>query len=152
MTSQQNAFNARRPEWSTRHLRLELDAADRSADGVWWPHSRDLVAELAGLFSVLQPAFGPVRRVIYHLDEWSTTPEELKSGGRLVRLEGYRHRPVRTLEIVGGGTTLTLRLLTPVADAATSPGWQHRGSEGRADPTVDAWLRARRRTAPRRGR
>lgn len=151
MTSQQKAFNAR-PEWSARRLRLELDAADRCADGVWWPHSRDLVAELAHLFSALQPGFGPVRRVVYHLDEWSPTPAELESGGRLVRLHGYRHRPVRTLEIVGSGTSLTLRLITPVGDTVTGPGRQPWESEGGADPDVAAWLRARRRPSARRGR
>jgi hypothetical protein len=152
MTSRTNAFNARRPEWSTRHLRLDLDAADRGADGVWWPHSRDLVAELAGLFSVLQPGFGPVHRVIYHFDEWSAAPGEMESGGRRIRLDGYRHRPVRTLGIVGTDTALTLRLITPVADAATNGG-RHRGdSEDDASHDIDAWLRARRRTAPRQGR
>ncbi|WP_156426082.1 DUF5994 family protein [Nocardia jinanensis] len=152
ITPQPNAFDARRRESSTRRLRLELDAADEKADGVWWPYSRDLVAELAGLFTVLQPGFGHVRRVIYHLDEWSTTPGELESAGRRIRLDGYRHRPARTLDIAGAGTTLTLRLITPAADADMSAVRQRWDSEGGAGPDIEAWLRARRRSAPRRGR
>ncbi|MEV3961604.1 DUF5994 family protein [Nocardia sp. NPDC050193] len=149
MTSQPNAFDARRQEWSTRRVRLELGAADEMADGVWWPYSRDLVTELAGLFAALQPGFGPVRRVIYHLDEWSTAPGELESGGRCVRLDGYRRRRARTLDIVGADATLTLRLITPVA--ATSAGRLLRDSETGAGPDIEAWLRGRRQAAPRRG-
>lgn len=150
MTSQPNAFDARRQEWSTRRVRLELGAADEKADGVWWPHSRDLVAELAGLFAALQPGFGPVRRVIYHLDEWSAAPRELESGGRCVRLDGYRRRQARTLDIVGDGAALTLRLITPVA-AAMSAGRPRRDSGSGAGPEIEAWLRARRKAAPQRG-
>ncbi|MEU4839393.1 DUF5994 family protein [Nocardia testacea] len=150
MTSQPNAFDARRQEWSTRRVRLELGAADEKADGVWWPYSRDLVAELPGLFAVLQPGFGTVRRVIYHLDEWSAAPGELESGGRYVRLDGYRLRQARTLDIIGAGATLTLRLITPVA-AATGVGRPLRDSEAGAGPDIEAWLRGRRQAAPRRG-
>ncbi|MEU4313123.1 DUF5994 family protein [Nocardia sp. NPDC024068] len=152
MTSQSNAFDARRQEWSARRVRLEFDAAGEKADGVWWPHSRDLVAELAGLFPVLQPGFGPVRRVIYHLDEWSTSPAELENGGRRIRLDGCRHRPPRTLDIVGDGVTLTFRLLTPVADGALNRGRRHPDSDGGTGSDIQAWLRARRRPVPRRGR
>ncbi|WP_327150103.1 DUF5994 family protein [Nocardia sp. NBC_01329] len=150
MTPQPNGFSARRPEWSARRLRLELDAAGGDADGVWWPHSRDLVVELALLFRALQPGFGPVRRVIYHLDEWSTAPRELDSGGRCIRLDGYRRRPARVLDIVGAGTTLTLRLLTPVVEAGVSTARQLRDPDGGSELEIATWLRARQRTAARR--
>ncbi|WP_159846593.1 DUF5994 family protein [Nocardia sp. CY41] len=35
------------------------------AEGVWWPRTRDLAAELPGLFTVLRPRLGPVWRVVY---------------------------------------------------------------------------------------
>ncbi|WP_227981967.1 DUF5994 family protein [Nocardia spumae] len=150
MTSQSNAFEVCRREWATRRVRLEFDVADTMADGVWWPYSRDLAAELAGLFAALRPGFGPIRRVIYHLDEWSTAPGELVCRGRRVRLDGYRLRQTRTLVIVGIDATLTLRLLAPAA--ATTGAGRRQDSEDRAAPDIEAWLGARRRITPRRRR
>jgi hypothetical protein len=146
MTSQSNAIRARRQDWSARQVRLELDPAGTgNAEGVWWPHSRDLVAELAGLLPALRPGFGPVRRVSYHRDEWTSTPREMVSGGRRTRLDGYRHMPARTVEVTGAAATLTLRLITPVAGAATNAA-QHRSiREDRAGHDIDEWLRSWRR-------
>jgi hypothetical protein len=136
-----------------RGLRLELDTAGAGdVDGAWWPHSRDLVAELTDLLLVLRSGLGPIRRVIYHLDEWSSAPRELDSAGRRVELDGYRHRPARTLDVIGReiGATLTLRIITPVVDADMTAAQQHWESERGEGTDVAAWLRAR--SAARRGR
>lgn len=153
MRSQPNALNSRRQDWSARRLRLELDPVGMgNADGVWWPHSRNLVAELGELLSALRPGFGPVLRVSYHRDEWTAAPGELVSGGHRTRLDGYRQMPARTLHIVGVGATLTLRIITPVAEATLSA-VQHRSiPDGGPGADIDAWMRARHRAAPRRGR
>ncbi|WP_280269253.1 DUF5994 family protein [Nocardia wallacei] len=141
----------RRPV-SPHRLRLELNPAGTGdADGVWWPHSRDLAAELTDLLAALRPGFGPIRCVHYHVDEWSNAPREMDSGGHPLRLEGYRHMPARTLDILGAApdATLTLRLITPVADAdmvAAQPRWD---SEREAGAYAGAWLRARHRAAER---
>ncbi|MEU1956289.1 DUF5994 family protein [Nocardia rhamnosiphila] len=144
MTSRSNEIKARRQDWSARRVRLEVDPAGiGNADGVWWPHSRDLVAELAGLLPVLRPGFGPVPRVVFHRDEWTPTPRDLASGGLRTRLDGYRHMPARTVDVIGVGATLTLRLITPVAGAATNTA-QHRSiREDTAGPDIGAWLRTR---------
>lgn len=153
MTSRSNAIKARRQDWSVRRLRLELDPAGiGKADGVWWPHSRDLVAELDGLLSALRPGFGPVHRVIYHRDEWTTTPGEMLSGGLRTRLDGYRHMPARTLDIVGVGATLTLQLITPLADATSNAEQCRSTPDAGTGPDIEAWLRARHRAGSRRGR
>ncbi len=150
MTPQPHVTNAGRQASPSRSLRLELDAAG-DVDGAWWPHSRDLVAELTDLLSALRPGLGPICRVIYHLDEWSSAPRELDSAGQRVRLDGYRHRPARTLDLIGRdiGATLTLRIITPVADADMTAAQQHWDSE-RGGGATAAWLRAR--SAARRGR
>ncbi|MGW0007325.1 DUF5994 family protein [Nocardia grenadensis] len=146
MTSRSNEIKACRQDWSARQVRLEVDPAGiGDADGFWWPHSRDLVAELAGLLPVLRPGFGPVRRVAFRRDEWTTTPQGMVSGGLPTRLDGYRHMPARTVDIIGVGATLTLQLITPVAGAATNTA-QHRSiRDDRAGPEIGAWLRDRHR-------
>ncbi|MGW1743374.1 DUF5994 family protein [Nocardia sp. NPDC001965] len=134
----------RRQDWSTQQVRLELAAAGvGNADDVWWPHSRDLVAELTGLLPVLRPALGPVGCVVFHRDEWTPTPRELISGGLRTRLDGYRHMPARTVDVIGVGATLTLRLITPVADIATNAAQPHSIREDGAGPDIDTLLRAR---------
>ncbi|WP_157122060.1 DUF5994 family protein [Nocardia miyunensis] len=153
MTPQPHVTNVGRRASPSRGLRLELDAGGTgNVDGAWWPHSRDLVAELTDLLSVLRPGLGPIRRVIYNLDEWSSAPRELDSAGRRVRLDGYRHRPARTVDVIGGniGATLSLRIITPIVDADMTAAQQHWGSECGEGSDAAAWLRAR--SAARRGR
>ncbi|WP_280277003.1 DUF5994 family protein [Nocardia wallacei] len=148
MTPQPHVTSSRQSP--PRRLRLELDAAGTAnVDGVWWPHSRDLVVELTGLLSALRPGIGPIRRVIYHPDEWSAAPRELDSAGRRIRLDGSRHRPARTLAVIGDGidTALTLRIITPVADGDSTAAQQHWDSERGGGADAAAWLRARHRSA-----
>ncbi|WP_280330194.1 DUF5994 family protein [Nocardia wallacei] len=155
MTPQPHVTNADRRAPPARRLRLELDTAGTAnIDGVWWPHSRDLVAELTSLLAVLRPGLGPIRRVIYHLDEWSAAPSELDNAGRRVRLDGSRHRRARTLEVIGDdiGATLTLRIITPVADADMVAAHQHWDYERGQGTDAAAWLRARHRSAQRKRR
>ncbi|WP_051177881.1 DUF5994 family protein [Nocardia concava] len=116
-------------------LRLELNAAATGpVDGFWWPHGRDLAAELPALLAMLVPVLGSIQRVVYHLDEWSSTPRKLDVGGRQVRLDGYRHMPARILEVHGVevGARLTLRLITPIDDTDMVAAQQRWDSEGGA--------------------
>ena len=39
--------------------------------------------------------------MIYSVNEWETPPAQLATGGRTVRLDGYRLQPVSTVEVVG---------------------------------------------------
>ncbi|NKY33883.1 hypothetical protein HGA13_12445 [Nocardia speluncae] len=146
MTSRSNRIKAYRQDWSAWQVRLELGPVGiGNPDGFWWPHSRDLVTELAGLLPVLRPGFGPARRVAFRRDEWTTAPRGMISGGLRTLLDGYRHMPARTVDVIGVGATLTLRLITPVAGAATNTA-QHRSiRDDRAGPEIGAWLRDRHR-------
>ncbi|WP_330250379.1 DUF5994 family protein [Nocardia sp. NBC_00565] len=114
-------------------LRLESSTDDTaSVDGVWCPRGNDLVAELPDLLMAVATRLGPIHRVIYHLDEWATAPRKLASGGRLVRLDGYRHKPRHTLGVLGvSGAQLTVAVVTP-ADTETSAAQQRWDSEGGA--------------------
>ncbi|MFB8003871.1 DUF5994 family protein [Nocardia sp. NPDC056000] len=131
MTSQATETTTGRPSHD-QPLRLELEGGGVASDGSWWPHGRDLSAELPELLAMLTPRLGPIHRVIYNLDEWDTAPRKLAFGGRQVRLDGYRHLPARTLEILGVdiGARLALRVIASQADSELSGAQQRWESEG----------------------
>ena len=67
-------------------------------DGAWWPHSDDLTTELPDLLAVLSVRLGRIDRVLYKLYDWAKAPARLATGGRAVRLDGYRLQPPNTVE------------------------------------------------------
>jgi hypothetical protein len=82
-------------------------------DGAWWPRSDDLTNELPDLLAVLSVRLGPIDRVMYNLAEWAQMPRRLATGGRAVRLDGYRRQPANTLEVQGIGRERILLLVVP---------------------------------------
>jgi hypothetical protein len=82
-------------------------------DGAWWPHSDDLANELPDLLAVLSVRLGAIDRVMYNLTEWVKAPKRLLTGGRAVRLDGYRLQPANTLEVLGIGREKILLLVVP---------------------------------------
>jgi Family of unknown function (DUF5994) len=106
------------PEHTPR-LRLKPKAPHSGyVDGAWWPHSDDLSAEIPDLLTVLKVRLGPIERVTYRIDEWSTAPRKFFTGERMVRLDGYRTQPAHTLEVLGlNRQTLVLLVVAPGADA-----------------------------------
>ncbi|WP_245717703.1 DUF5994 family protein [Nocardia jejuensis] len=118
-----------------RRLRLALNTSGSGPfDGFWWPHSRDLAGELPDLLAALSGRLGPIHRVVYHLDEWTPAPRKLEFAGRQIRLDGYRHLPARTLEVlaVSIGAQLTLQVIIPQPDTEKSAAQQRWDSEGGA--------------------
>src|SRR4051812_46064612 len=110
-----NSFGT--PPEHTPRLRLK-PKAPRSGyvDGAWWPHSGDLATELPDLLAVLSVRLGPIDRVMYNLGEWKSSPTRLMSGGRSVRLDGYRRQPAHTVEIAGlTGHRIVLLVIAPQA-------------------------------------
>ncbi len=55
-------------------LRLATDIGRGSLDGGWWPESRDLTAELAGLSAELAPDLGTIVRVSVSPADWDHLP------------------------------------------------------------------------------
>ena len=110
------------PEYTPR-LRLK-PKAERTGyvDGAWWPWSDDLTKELPDLLAVLSVRLGPIERVMYNLGEWSTAPRKAMVGERMVQLDGYRHQPINTLEILGAGRGRIVLLVVP---PATDPDQAH---------------------------
>jgi hypothetical protein len=62
---------------------------------------------------VLSVRLGRIDRVIHHLDEWATAPAKLDTGGRKVRLNGYRYQPGNTLEILALNRDSIVLLVVP---------------------------------------
>jgi Family of unknown function (DUF5994) len=106
------------PPEHTPRLRLKPKAPQSGyVDGAWWPHSEDLTAELPDLLSVLSVRLGPIGRVIYNLNEWAKPPAKFTTGGRTVRLDGYRLQPVNTVEVLGfNRNKIVLMVVSPHAD------------------------------------
>jgi Family of unknown function (DUF5994) len=106
------------PPVHTPRLKLKPKAPQSGyVDGAWWPHSADLTAELPDLLSVLSVRLGPIGRVIYNVNEWETPPAKFATGGRTVRLDGYRLQPVNTVEAVGfNQNKIVLLVVSPQAD------------------------------------
>jgi hypothetical protein len=102
------------PPDHTPRLRLKPKApVSGYVDGAWWPHSDDLMKELPDLLAVLSVRLGAIDRVIYRLSDWATAPAKLATGGRRVRLDGYRIQPVNTLEVIGVHRNTILLLVVP---------------------------------------
>src|ERR1700682_4019279 len=88
------------PDYTPR-LRLKPKAPQSGyVDGAWWPRSDDLAAELPDLLAVLSVRLGRIDRVLYKLNEWAKTSAKLVTGGRAVRLDGYRRQPTHTVEVL----------------------------------------------------
>ena len=105
------------PPVHTPRLRLKPKAPQSGyVDGAWWPHSEDLTAELPDLLSVLSVRLGPIGRVIYNVNEWAKPPAKFATGGRTVRLDGYRLQPLNTVEVLGlNGNKIVLLVVSPRA-------------------------------------
>jgi hypothetical protein len=98
--------------------------------------------------AVLSVRLGRIDRVLYHLNAWAEAPRKLITGGRMVRLDGYRLQPINTIDILGlDGDRLTLLVIPPHTNANDA----HRTMMTAAQPhnaaTVDGLL-----TISQRGR
>ncbi len=104
---------------TTPRLRLKPKAPTTGhVDGAWWPRSDDLTHELPDLLAVLSVRLGAVDRVMYNLAEWAKVPRRLTTGGRAVRLDGYRRQPASTLQVLGAnrGERILLLVVPPHTD------------------------------------
>ncbi|MDR3660982.1 MAG: DUF5994 family protein [Mycobacterium sp.] len=98
----------------TPRLRLKPEAAPSGyVDGAWWPRSNDLTVELPDLLAVLAARLGPIERVLYKFGDWATAPAKLVTGGRAVRLDGYRLQPPGTIEVLGLNHNRVVLLVVP---------------------------------------
>jgi Family of unknown function (DUF5994) len=144
MTPQQTRKNAQNSTVPAHTPRLRLKPkAPRSGyvDGAWWPHSDDLATELPDLLAVLSVRLGRIDRVLYNLNGWAPAPRKLVTGGRAVRLDGYRRQPINTIEVLGLDLVrLTLLVVPPYADANSAHNAMMTAAQPNNAATVDGLL------------
>jgi Family of unknown function (DUF5994) len=138
------------PPERTPRLRLKPKAPQSGyVDGAWWPHSDDLTAELPDLLSVLSVRLGPIVRVIYNVNEWAKPPVKFATGGRTVRLDGYRIQPVSTVELLGlDRTRIVLLVVSPHADPDQAHAIMMTAAGPNNASTVDSLLSAEEAETP----
>ncbi len=144
MTPHQTRKNAQNSSVPARTPRLRLKPkAPRSGyvDGAWWPHTDDLAAELPDLLAVLSVRLGRIDRVLYRLNAWAKASRKLVTGGRVVRLDGYRLQPINTIEVLGlDGDRLTLLVIPPHTDANDAHTTMMTAAQPNNAATVDGLL------------
>lgn len=130
-----------RPEHTPR-LRLKAKAPHRGhVDGAWWPHTDDLAAELPDLLAVLSVRLGRIDRVMYNLNEWAAPSAKFASGGRRIRLDGYRRQPTDTVEILGlNRSRIVLLVVPPDADPREAHAILMAAAAPSNESTVDSLL------------
>ncbi|WP_194819671.1 DUF5994 family protein [Nocardia sp. XZ_19_385] len=86
-------------------------------DGVWWPRTRHLTAELPLLLDALKPHVGTPWRVAYNPHGWTLgAPRMLRLGERAVQLVPQRFELGNIVYILGiDGAKIVLRVIPPAA-------------------------------------
>lgn len=107
---------------TSRRLTLRATPARLHTDGAWWPRSRTLGDELAGLVDSWPATSGRIVRVLYSPPDWDDRPRSAAVTGRRIKTGSFpkddTHRLVLT---VLGGQRFTLDVIpsdTPATDAA----------------------------------
>jgi uncharacterized protein DUF5994 len=126
-------------EHTPLRLRLKPKApATGYVDGAWWPRSRDLTTELAGLAEVLAVRLGRIERVAYALSTWDRAPRRLAVDGSRVHLEGFTYQNQNIVHVTGSNSGRVSLLVVP-PETADSPGHDammtaaHRGNADRPE-------------------
>jgi hypothetical protein len=106
-------------------LRLHLapqSTLPRRLDGVWWPRSRDLVAELPALLAALPRAWGDIASVTVNGSAWSAAPSRILVADHVVRLckTAAQHAPNTVVLLAPGHGRWDLLVVPPdtTAEAA----------------------------------
>jgi len=90
---------------------------------------------LPDLLAVLSVRLGRIDRVLYKLSDWSKAPTKLATGGRAVRLDGYRLQPPNTIEVLGLNGNRIVLLVVP---SHTDPDRAHATLVAAAAPDNDS--------------
>ncbi|MET3987132.1 DUF5994 family protein [Streptomyces sp. PvR034] len=66
-------------------------------DGAWWPHSRDLTAELPALAAALDQPWGRITRVSVNPTRWPVIPHTVRMDGRTLHVGWFTEQNADTL-------------------------------------------------------
>lgn len=89
-------------------------------DGVWWPRSRDIAAELPSLISALTEHLGPVTRVGLDSGAWEGLPTRMTIDDRVIHIDSFSVGDDTVLVTRGEHDLFSLLVIPPHAtpDAA----------------------------------
>ncbi|KOG30743.1 DUF5994 family protein [Streptomyces resistomycificus] len=100
----------------TAVVRLETtDDRQGVLDGVWWPRSRDIAAELPSLITALTQLLGPVTRVGLDTGAWEELPTRMTIDDRVVHIDSFPVGDDTVLVTRGGQDLLSLLVVPPHA-------------------------------------
>jgi hypothetical protein len=90
---------------------------------------------------VLSVRLAPIDRVLYKLTDWAIAPAKLATGGRVVKLDGYRLQPPNTVEVLGlNGNRIILLVVPPHTDPDRAHATMMAAAAPDDDSTVDGLL------------
>lgn len=90
-------------------------------DGVWWPRTQNLAAELPGLLTVLRPHLGPVRRVVYDPTGWSPSARHLQLGSHRIHLDAYPFELFNMMYVYSAhGVVVVLEVILSTTDGSVA--------------------------------
>lgn len=98
---------ARDGEGQPLRLTLAPDAGAGSVDGAWWPHSRDLGAEVVELVDHFPEKVGRVERLLFSRPDWDAA-----EGGHGPRRLSAAHGAVEVTSFASDDTHLAVLTLT----------------------------------------
>ncbi|MFD5300342.1 DUF5994 family protein [Streptomyces mutabilis] len=107
-------------------VRLRLaphGALPRRIDGVWWPHSRDLLTQLPKMLAALPSAWGDITGVTVDAAAWSAAPGRMFVADQVVRLHkapASPHVPDRVVLLSPGLGRWDLQVIPPNATEETA--------------------------------
>jgi hypothetical protein len=81
------------------HPRVLLGTPE--TQGAWWPHTRKLDLEVAGLLTAVTRHHGPVVRMLVNGDEWDERPNRVAFRNHIVKLDHRRNQPPGTVTVIG---------------------------------------------------
>ncbi|MFF3572228.1 DUF5994 family protein [Nocardia jiangxiensis] len=106
----------RGPPENTPRLRLEPES-DAYIDGASWPRSGELTTELPGLLTFLEFRMGPIRRVVYDRESWTSAPRTLTVDHHEVQLDAYPFEAGNTMYVFGSDDNmLVLQVVVSTTD------------------------------------
>ncbi|CAM5485811.1 DUF5994 family protein [Streptomyces pilosus] len=95
----------------------------RRIDGVWWPHSRDLLTQLPQMLAALPSAWGDITGVAVDAAAWSAAPGRMFVANQVVRLHrapASPHAPDRVVLLSAGLGRWDLLVIPPDATEETA--------------------------------
>ncbi|GAB3864275.1 DUF5994 family protein [Nocardioides maradonensis] len=133
-------------------LRMAERGHRNSLDGGWWPHSRDLAAELGGLVAGMAPESGRIVRALFSPPDWDTAPRRIPMGAGYLKVGSFPDDDTHLMLLTTSDRRVLRMLVVPPgftkaqADeallAASTPGNSHSAAELLAEvlehPDVDA--------------